>query len=165
MQKNSQSCFIRCTNLGSNDHGNGNWNVKKVIGSIRKTTNSASATHFWKFRRSPPLNVTSLKWSPLITFDDFRNPPPPPCLYFLSKFEWSPLWILPKFSAISPFGFSVTTDAPVCFPKNQVIPPIMTGPLAGKNGHRKHIFSKKALRSGDFWKRRLFVFEYDDVIH
>ena len=99
-----------------------------------------------KFRRSPPLNVTSLKWSPLIIFDYFRNPPPPPCLYFLSKFEWSPLWILRKFSAISPFGFSVTTDAPVCSSKNQVIPPIMTGPLAGKNGHRKRIFSKTLSR-------------------
>ena len=28
---------------------------------------------------------------------------PPPCLHFPSKFEWSPLWILPKFSAIPPF--------------------------------------------------------------
>ena len=27
----------------------------------------------------------------------------PLCLHFPSKFEWSPLWILPKFSAISPF--------------------------------------------------------------
>ena len=31
--------------------------------------------------------------------------------------------ILPKFSLISPFGFSVTTDPPFCCPKNQVIPP------------------------------------------
>ena len=39
-------------------------------------------------------------------------PPPPPttCLHFPSKFEWSTLWIVPKFSAIPPFGFSVTTD-------------------------------------------------------
>ena len=47
---------------------------------------------------------------------------PPPCLHFPSKFEWSPLWILPKFSAIPAFGFSVTTDPPFCSPKNQVIP-------------------------------------------
>ena len=46
----------------------------------------------------------------------FTTPPPPPpprpkpCLHFPSKFEWSPLWILVKFSAIPPFGFSVTTD-------------------------------------------------------
>ena len=33
-----------------------------------------------------------------------------PCLHFPTKFEWSTLWILPKFSAIPPFGFSVTTD-------------------------------------------------------
>ena len=34
------------------------------------------------------MHVTSLKWPPpLITFDDFRYPPP--CLYFPSKFEWS----------------------------------------------------------------------------
>ena len=31
-------------------------------------------------------------------------------VFFSSKFEWSPLRILPKFSAIPPFGFSVTTD-------------------------------------------------------
>ena len=42
---------------------------------------------------------------------------PPPCLHFPSKFEWSPLWILPKFSAIPPFGFSVTSDSPFCSPK------------------------------------------------
>ena len=36
--------------------------------------------------------------------------PSPQCLYFPSKFKWSPLWILPKFSLIPPFGFSVTTD-------------------------------------------------------
>ena len=29
-----------------------------------------------KFSRSPHLNVTSLKWSHLITFDHFRDPPP-----------------------------------------------------------------------------------------
>ena len=33
------------------------------------------------------------------------------------KFEWSPLWILPNFSAILPFGFSVTTDPPFVLPK------------------------------------------------
>ena len=48
---------------------------------------------------------------------------PSPCLHFPSKFEWSPLWILPKFSVIPPLGFSVTTDPPSCSPKNQVIPP------------------------------------------
>ena len=48
---------------------------------------------------------------------------PSPCLHFPSKFEWSPLWILPKFSVIPPFGFSVTIDPPFCSPKNQVIPP------------------------------------------
>ena len=39
---------------------------------------------------------------PLITFDDFRDAPP--CLHFPSKFEWFPLWILPKFSLIPLFG-------------------------------------------------------------
>ena len=58
-----------------------------------------------------------LKWSPLITFDNFHNPSPLPCLHFPSKFEWSPLWILPKFSATPPFGFSVTTDPPFFLPK------------------------------------------------
>ena len=37
-------------------------------------------------------------------------PPPTTCLHFPGKFECSPLWILPKFSAISPFGFLVTND-------------------------------------------------------
>ena len=41
---------------------------------------------------------------------------PAPCLHFPSKFEWSTLWILPKFSAIPPFGFSVTTDPSFCSP-------------------------------------------------
>ena len=39
--------------------------------------------------------------------------------------------ILPKFSVISPFGFSVTTDPPFCSPKNQVTPP--PPPLKKKN--------------------------------
>ena len=37
-------------------------------------------------------------------------PPPTTCLHFPGKFECSPLWILPKFSAIPPFGFLVTND-------------------------------------------------------
>ena len=36
----------------------------------------------------------------------------PPHVFCSSKFEWSPLWILPKFSAIPSFGFSVTTYPP-----------------------------------------------------
>ena len=47
----------------------------------------------------PPNNFWWLSWFPS-----------PPCLHFSSKFEWSPLWIFPKFSAIPPFGFSVKTD-------------------------------------------------------
>ena len=56
----------------------------------------------------PPLNVTSLKWSSLITFDDFRDPPPPPhphafifqanwvvpLLNPSQSFQWSPFWVL-----------------------------------------------------------------------
>ena len=37
-----------------------------------------------------------------------------PCRHFSSKFEWSPLWILPKFSVIPSFRFSVTIDPPFC---------------------------------------------------
>ena len=40
--------------------------------------------------KHPPLSVTSLKWSLLITFDDFRDAPTQ-CLHFPSKFERSPL--------------------------------------------------------------------------
>ena len=66
-----------------------------------------------------------------------RPSPPTTCLHFPSKFEWFPLWILPKFSAIPPppFGFSVTIDPQginndrslICFavPCNTLIWPIM----------------------------------------
>ena len=60
----------------------------------------------------------------------FAIPTPPPCLHLPSKFEWFPLWILPKFSAISPFGFSVTTDPPFvllrikCSPLKSSAPPV-----------------------------------------
>ena len=68
----------------------------------------------------PPFNVTSLKWSSLITFDDFRDPPLP--MPSFSKQIWVvPLWILPKLSAIPPLSFSVTTDPPFCFPKNHLL--------------------------------------------
>ena len=61
--------------------------------------------------------------SPLITLDDFRDPPPPPCLYFPSIFEWSPSESFQSFKRSSLFGFLVTTDPPFCSPKNQVISP------------------------------------------
>ena len=47
---------------------------------------------------------------------------PPPMSSFSKKIWVVPLWILPMFSAIPPFGFSVATDPPFCSPKNQVIP-------------------------------------------
>ena len=75
-----------------------------------------------KFSQSLPFKVTSLKRSPLITFDDFRAPPPPYVFIFQANFSGSPLWILPKFSAIPPFGFLATTDPPFFSPKNHVIP-------------------------------------------
>ena len=77
------------------------------------------------FKNVRIMNVSSLKWSPLIIFYDFRVPPPPPhlpCLYFPRKFERSPFWILPKFSSTPPSGFSVRTVPPFYSPKNQVIP-------------------------------------------
>ena len=49
--------------------------------------------------------------------------PSPQCLYFPSKFKWSPLWILPKFSLIPPFGFSVTTDPAFVLLKIKWSPP------------------------------------------
>ena len=59
----------------------------------------------------PPNNIWWLSRSP-----------PPPSLHFPSKFEWFPLWILPKLSVIPPFGFSVITDSSFCSPKYQVSP-------------------------------------------
>ena len=54
------------------------------------------------------LNKMKFSGSPLITFDDFRDPPP---MTSSSKQIWGlPFWILPKFSAIPPF----------CSHKNQV---------------------------------------------
>ena len=46
----------------------------------------------------------------------------PPQWHHFSIWVVPTLWILPKFSAIPPFGFSVKTDPPFCSPKNQVIP-------------------------------------------
>ena len=63
--------------------------------------------------REYPLNVTSLKWSSLTTFDDFRDPPPPPsCLHFPSEFEWSPLWIVLKIAAIPLLGSQLRQTPP-----------------------------------------------------
>ena len=53
----------------------------------------------------------------------FAIPPPPPCLYFPSIFEWSPSESFQSFKRCSLFGFLVTTDRPFCSPKNQVISP------------------------------------------
>ena len=47
-----------------------------------------------KFSRSPPLNVTSLKCSPRITFDDFRDSPPPPTPHPMSSFS-KQIWVVP----------------------------------------------------------------------
>ena len=61
-----------------------------------------------------------------MTFDDFRDPPPPPTRVFILQANLSDPSsesFRIKFSAIPAFGFSVTTDRPFCSPKNQVIPP------------------------------------------
>ena len=74
-----------------------------------------------KFSRFPLWRL--LHWSdPPNNFDEFLDPPPPHVLTFQVNLIGPPLWILPKFSVIPPFGFSVTTDPPFCSPKNQVIP-------------------------------------------
>ena len=67
----------------------------------------------------PPNNFWWLLRSPL------------PCLHFPSKFEWSPLWILPNFLAISPFGFSITTDSPFFFSQKSSDPPLKSSPPPG----------------------------------
>ena len=84
-----------------------------------------------KFSRSPPLNVTSLEWSPLIIFDDFRDPPPSPIVFiFQANLSFPPSESFQRFQR-SPllFGFSVTTDPPFCSPKNQVISQNPTPPF------------------------------------
>ena len=63
--------------------------------------------------------------------------PPPNVFIFQANLSGSPsAVILPKFSVISPFGFSVTTDPPFCSPKNQVIPPIILLPTQVINNDR-----------------------------
>ena len=62
---------------------------------------------------------------PPITFDDFRDlPPPPPHVFiFQAKVSNPSSESFQSFQWFPPFGFSVTTDPPFCSPKNQVIPP------------------------------------------
>ena len=43
-------------------------------------------------RGGGPFNVTSLKWFPLKTFDDFLDPPPPPQMSSFSK----QIWVVPR---------------------------------------------------------------------
>ena len=64
---------------------------------------------------------------PLIAFDDFRDPPT------ISSF-YKQIWVVPplnpsKFSAIPPFGFSVTSDSPFCSPKIKWSPLKFSAPL------------------------------------
>ena len=70
--------------------------------------------------------------------------PPRLCLHFPCKFEWSPLCILPKFSLISPFGFSVTSVPPFCSPKNQYIHPKILRPPPSPP-HRQAINNDRSL--------------------
>ena len=75
-----------------------------------------------KFSRSPFWMLPN--WSdPRNNFWWLLRCPSPQCLYFPSKFKWSPLWILPKFSLIPPFGFSVTTDPAFVLLKIKWSPP------------------------------------------
>ena len=82
----------------------------------------------------PPLNATSLKWSPLITFVDFRDSLPPlPYLHFPSKLDCFPFWVLPKFSVI-PFWVHSYDWPPFCSPKNQVtLPPCLKSSFPAPN--------------------------------
>ena len=74
-----------------------------------------------KFSRSHLWNVTSLTWSPLITFDDFGDPPPP-----MSSFS-KQIWVVPPLNSSKgfsdpPFWVLSYDWSPFCSPKNQVIP-------------------------------------------
>ena len=65
-----------------------------------------------------PLNVTSLKWPPLTTFDDFFDPPPTHVFIFQTHFSGPPSESLEHIQRSPPFKFLVTTDPPFCSPKN-----------------------------------------------
>ena len=64
----------------------------------------------------PPLNVSSLKWSHLITFDDFRDPPP---MSSFSKQIWvvSPLNPSKTFSDLPLLGSQLRLISPLVLPK------------------------------------------------
>ena len=56
-----------------------------------------------------PLNVPFFtEVIPPITFDDFRDSPPPPPMSVFSK----QIWVVPPLNPSKVFGFSVTTDPP-----------------------------------------------------
>ena len=69
----------------------------------------------------------------------FAIPPLPTCLYFPSKFEWSPFESFQSFQR-SP----LRTDLPFCSPKNEVISPNFLPPPQAVNNDR----SLKALAEG-----------------
>ena len=62
----------------------------------------ATHTYMAYIREYPlyPSNFTSLKWSPLITFDDFRDFPPPPLLSSFSK----RIWVVPPLNPSKDFS-------------------------------------------------------------
>ena len=87
---------------------------------------------------------------------------PPPCLHFPSKFYWSPLlWILQKFSAIPPFGFSVTTDPPYSFSQNSSDPPLKSFP---RPASRKAINNDRSLFMYDPFLTLIFIMIFIFVI-
>ena len=80
---------------------------------------------------------------PPITFDDFRDPPPPHVFIFQAKVSNPSSESFQSFQWFPPFGFSVTTDPPFCSPKNQVIPP-------GRNNDRSLIHFMNRIAPFDF---------------
>ena len=69
----------------------------------------------------PPLIVITLKWSPLITIDNFRDPHP---MSAIVQADLSgPPWIVQNFQWSPPFMLSVTTDPPFLFSQKSSDPP------------------------------------------
>ena len=78
-------------------------------GRLNKVNFSLSPLWMLQFTEvTPPNNIWRLSQSPPLPMSSFSKQ-----IWVVPMGSWwSPLWILLKFSAIPPFGFSVTTDPP-----------------------------------------------------
>ena len=80
-----------------------------------------------------PVNVTSLKWSPLITFDDFHDPLH--VFIFQANLSGPLSESFQSFQCSSFMGSQLRLILAFCSPKNQVIPPKILRPFSPPPPH------------------------------